>query len=364
MISRIAVEGFRSIRSLVLDLAPLTVITGGNGVGKTNVYRALGLLADCGSSRMIGSLARMGGLSAVRHAGERRQRDPVALKLGFAGDELGYAIDIGLPTPSDSAFQFDPEIKQEHVFVGDSPRPTATLLRRQGRSVMADGAHLQQNLSLWHSVLEEQAGNDQVPEAAGVRRLLRSWRFYDSLRTDADAPARRPQVATRAFTLDADGGNLAAVLQSTIENGGDAEMALRAISDAFRGSRLVTVGDAQSFTVALHQPSMLRPLTAAELSEGTLQFLLLTAALTSVEKPGLLVLNEPERSLHTSLMPALAALIKHASAETQIVVVTHHPVLVEELGAATVELCKSSGATQVLGREGALDQPVWAWPKR
>lgn len=364
MISRIAIDGFRSIRNLVLDLDRLTVVTGANGTGKSNLYRALGLLADCGASRMIPSLAGMGGLQGVRFAGETYGREPVALRMGFGSDELGYAIDIGIPTPSESAFRFDPEIKQEHVFAGDGPRHASTLLERHGRAVKIDGHVTRKNLPLWRSVLDEHAGSETAPEAGSVRRVLQSWRFHDAFRTDIDAPARRRQVATRSFSLDDDGANLAAVLRTTIENGADEDIAREAIARAFDGATLVDVGDAESFTVGLLQPGVRRVLTAAELSDGTLQFLLLTAALTCVEKPGLLVLNEPERSLHATLMPALAALIHHASAETQIIVVTHHPDLVGALDATTVELTKREGITAVAGREGALDQPVWAWPKR
>ncbi len=42
--------------------------------------------------------------------GGPRQK-PVRLRLGFASDEFGYGIDLGLPTPSSSAFALDPEIK-------------------------------------------------------------------------------------------------------------------------------------------------------------------------------------------------------------------------------------------------------------
>ncbi|MGO1496063.1 AAA family ATPase [Agrococcus casei] len=364
MMQTLAVEGYRSISSLVLGLERLTVVTGANGTGKSNLYRSLQLLADCGQGRMISSLARSGGLGSVRFAGEGPQPSPVSLRLGFASDSIGYAIDIGLPQVGDSMFRHDPEIKQEHIFAGDVLRPATTLLERRRGLVKADGVRLQQNMPAWQSVLDEQAGNESVPEAGAVRRELRSWRFHDAFRTDANAPARRPQVATRSFRLDDDGANLAAVLQTTIENGGEAEIALAAVHHAFKGSTLEIQGDASGLVAGLRQSGLARVMTAGELSDGTLQFLLLVAALTSVESPGLLVLNEPERSLHSSLMPALARLITQTSERTQTIVVTHHADLTRLLGGASVELRKSVARTTVAGREGRLDQPVWAWPKR
>ena len=364
MIRTIAIEGYRSVKSLVLHLDELTVVTGANGTGKSNLYRALQLLADCGQGRMIGSLARSGGLDSVRFAGRPPAAPPVSLRLGYAGDALGYAIDIGFPQAGETRFARDPEIKQEHIFAGHVLRPASTLLERRNGLAKADGAAIQQDLQAWQSVLDEQAGNEAVPEAGAVRRELRSWRFHDSFRTDANSPARRPQIATRSFRLDDSGANLAAVLQTTIENGGESEVALAAIERAFHGSSLEILGDASGLMVGLRQPHMNRVLTAAELSDGTLQFLLLVAALTSVESPGLLVLNEPERSLHSSLMSALAQLIADTSDRTQTVVVTHHGDLARHLGGASVELVKHEGQTTVAGREGMLDQPAWAWPQR
>ena len=57
MICTIAIQGYRSLRQLVLPLGQLTVITGANGSGKSSVYRSLRLLADAAQNAVIADWA-------------------------------------------------------------------------------------------------------------------------------------------------------------------------------------------------------------------------------------------------------------------------------------------------------------------
>src|SRR5690349_8920990 len=137
MITALAIAGYRSLRDLRLPLAQLNVVTGANGSGKSSLYRALGLLADISQGRVLQSLAAEGGLSSTLWAGPEsfsramkageapvqgtRRKNPVSLRLGFAGPDYGYAIDLGLPIPSDrSAFSRDPQMKTESVWSGET----------------------------------------------------------------------------------------------------------------------------------------------------------------------------------------------------------------------------------------------------
>lgn len=146
MLNTIAIRSYRSLREVVLPLAGLTVVTGANGTGKSSLYRALRLLADCGRGEVIGSLAREGGLESVLWAGPEQlggalrtgkvegtiRTGPVSLELGFASDDFGYLVDLGLPQMAghNSLFALDPEIKREAVFVGRVMRTGSTLVRR------------------------------------------------------------------------------------------------------------------------------------------------------------------------------------------------------------------------------------------
>lgn len=77
-----------------------------------------------------------------------------------------------------------------------------------------------------------------------------------------------------------------------------------------------------------------------------------------------MILNEPESSLHPSLLDALARLLGKATRSCQIIVVSHSERLVRALHAesrATEFLLeKDFGETVVRGH----DSPRWVWPTR
>jgi predicted ATPase len=141
MLNSLAIGHYRSLLNLTLAPGQLTVITGANGSGKSNLYRGLRLLAETAQGGVINALAREGGLQSTLWAGPEKisgrmrrgevdieggpRKDAVRLRLGFSTEEFGYAIALGLPTPSRSAFALDPEIKRECIWAGPYYRPAS-----------------------------------------------------------------------------------------------------------------------------------------------------------------------------------------------------------------------------------------------
>jgi len=381
-ITRLCVAGYRSLRDVRLELGALTVVTGANGSGKSSLYRALKLLADVAQGRVIQSLAVEGGLSSVLWAGPEafsramkrgeqpvqgtRRKDVVGLKLGFSSDDYGYAIDLGLPIEGGN-FGRDPQIKAESLWTGPVLQRANGFAERRGPSVTLrdrNGERRQAytRLQAFDSMLTHCANPEDGAELLLLRERLRDWRFYDHFRTDGEAPARRRQVGTRTPVLASDGADLAAAIATIQEIGIEGELEA-AIGDAFPGASIdVAVTDGY-FEVEMRQKGLLRPLRTAELSDGTLRYLLLVAALLSPRPPSLMILNEPETSLHPDLLPALARLIVKASERAQLVVVSHAVSLVDALraaGARRILLAKELGETVMPDQE----RPMWNWPVR
>jgi predicted ATPase len=390
VIRTVAIQGYRSLRELVLPLEQLTVITGANGSGKSSVYRSLRLLADVAQNAVVASLAREGGLPSTFWAGPEKIARSVrqgvhavegtakyqvaSLKLGFGGDTYGYSIDLGYPPPPPPATMFglDPRVKRECIWHGPVYRKAGALVDRRNNFVWLattrdeEPVMLTQHLADTDSMLASVADPERAPEMLAVREAVRGWRFYDQFRTDADSPARGSHIGTWTPVLHHDGSNLAAALQTILEIRSDEALAT-ALQDAFPGSRMYVKNREGHFELQLQQHGLLRPLSAAELSDGTLRYVLWIAALLTPRPPELMVLNEPETSLHPDLLPALARLVLEAAKQTQIIVVSHAQTLIEPLAAAAssrrLNLLKDFGETTIEGTT-LLNKPKWEWPSR
>ena len=355
----LSVSGYRSLADVRrLRLHPLNVIVGPNGVGKSNLYRCLYLLHRAGDGRLARTLLDEGGMPSVAWRG-RRRRGPVRVRIAVELDDLAYELSFGLPAPSVSMFALDPCVKEEHLWLIAGGK-RIRLLDRANTTATARDADGQRRtfpaaLDPAESVLSELRDPGQFPELARLRQELLGWRFYHGFRTDPASPLRRPQPAVRTTALAHDGSDVAAALQ-TIREIGDAPALGRAVADAFPGAALVPGGDATGLSVGLQTPGFHDPFAQHELSDGTLHYLCLLAALLTPRPPPLMAFNEPEGSIHPDLLPAVARLVVAASARSQVWITTHSDRLADLLAtdgeANVIRLVKRAGETRVLGHPG------------
>lgn len=372
-LTEIEIVGFRSIRKIRFPLRRLTVLVGANGVGKTNLYRSLELLHAAAKGTLAEEIAREGGLGSIHFAGELKRNEKPRLSLsatldGIVDDdaslgydaELGfsysYANEVGFRTPSAAAFSTEAQVKKESLILKQGKRDVM-LMEREGPAIWArDGegrrVAVETELLASETALANLRGG--YPEIDAVRHAMSSWRFYHGFRTDPDSPLRRPSLAITAPTLNSSGDNLAAVF-ATIRHIREESVDLdEAIEHAFPGARLWVPSPEQNATFSMSFPDLpKRVFGANELSDGTLQYLALMGALLGYRLPPFVALNEPEASLHPSLLPALGRMIGRAAERTQIWVVTHSPELAraiaDETGVQPRTVIRKDGGTWLDG---------------
>jgi predicted ATPase len=339
MVREIHAAGYRSLRAMRFPVDRLTVFVGANGVGKTNLYRALQLIQASAAGILSQELAAEGGMDSALWAGAWSKTAPVRVTLGagfsqHAGGERSYEYEIavGLRHPTAAGFPFEPQIKEETLTFHHGRR-ARKLLERRGPHVAARNGD-DEKVDIDTELLASETALGSLQDPAGypdlhlIRRTMLDWRFYHETRTDSASALRRPCLAVTSPTLASDSSNLAAVFATLVHIREDIEDLERAIEDAFPGARLVVPQPERYASFGMTFPEYpQRIFEANELSDGTLRYLALVGALLAYRLPAFIALNEPETSLHPDLLEPLARLIARAAERAQIWLVTHSQAL-------------------------------------
>jgi predicted ATPase len=366
-LTAVTIRGYRSVRNLFLPVEACSVFVGANGVGKTNLYKALGLLRAAADGTITRAIAEEGGIESVLWAGKRRRGDPVRLILKAHFDEMDYGVEVGLPhsyeveiglrRPTEAAFDIEPLIKQERLVVRHGRRDVVMMERKGAFVALRNEAGSREThrdaLLPSETALAAFRDGARYPELEAVRREMLDWRLYHDFRTDAGSPIRQPCHAITTPTLSADGRDLAAVLATLFVIREDTVDLAAAVDDAFPGARLAAFDGGSFCRFEMQFPDMPRPLAMQELSDGTLKYLCLLGALMGYRLPSLIALNEPEASLHPALLPPLARLIARSAGKARLWIVTHSEALAEamteEIGKPARRVIKEAGATAIEG---------------
>ncbi|GKQ51884.1 AAA family ATPase [Bradyrhizobium sp. Ce-3] len=353
----ISISNYRSIRRLFMSIQPLSVFVGENGVGKSNLYKSLSLLRDAATGRITRTISDEGGLNSVFWSGDRRRGSDALLRLAVRFDHVRYSIELGFPSPVSAAFPGEPMIKSEKIEATHGKR-TVVMMERTNSLVSVrgeNGAWSQHKDAVLPSetALAGLSDGKGSPEIDLIRNAMLSWRFYHDFRTDPASPIRKPCLAITTPSMSADGHDLAAVLATLFTIRQDAGDLQDAIEDAFPGAELRAWEKNGLCEFQLQQADMPRPFRAHELSDGTLKYLCLLAVFMGYRLPPFIALNEPETSLHPSLLAPLARLIVKASSRADIWIVTHSEHLMEALrneGSVPLRrVIKAKGATTIEG---------------
>ena len=350
--------------SVPLDLLGLNVLIGPNGSGKSNLIEAIELLAA--TPRDLAATIRDGGGPGEwlwKGEGGGRAEVNAVLKGAPTRRPLRYriqfdAVQSRVEVTDEAIEEIKPVLGRDDVYF--------YYRFQQGNPVInvADGPrHLQrENLRPDQSVLAQRKDPDLYPEVTWVGERLGAFHTFREWSFGRYVALRQPQPADLPEDrLLADSRNLALVLnQIEHDRGGER---LNDLMQRFypRFERLSTRISGGTVQFYLHEQGFRAPIPATRLSDGTIRFIALAAALLAREPPPLLCIEEPELGLHPDALPLLGELLVEASARTQLIVTTHSDALVSALTdhVNKVVACERLGGSTVLRRLDPNQLAAW-----
>jgi len=311
MINKIKIKGYKSIRELDLELRPINVFIGSNGVGKSNFISFFKLINIIYEQRLE-NYSLIQGANNLLHFGRRATPQ---LKAYIEFDEK-------------NAYQFSLQsTNDDKLFIVEEYTGFNTLkdYSRGGWKWNTIGTNIKE------SIIKEY--NSGIP--AWVNLYLKSFKIYHFHDTSSNAPLRASCQINDNIYLKENGSNLPAFLyflkirdSKSFEK---IERTIRSIAPFFERfnlepDRLNTSNITLEWIEKNHPDNYFN---ATHFSDGTIRFIALATLLLQPNLPKTIIIDEPELGLHPVAINKLAGLIRKASGTSQIIISTQSINLVD-----------------------------------
>jgi predicted ATPase len=346
MLRRVYVRNYKSIAEAEVTLERFTVFIGPNGSGKSNFVDALRFVRDAIVSGLDTAISHRRGIRAIRRWSPRRPVD-VTIKLEFLfpdGTQTIYGFELG----SEKGGEY--RIKAEFCQTIQSNGTEDGFEVREG------------NIVRFPKALELPT----PPEPQPVRFLLfpflgtavaqQAWNFLRSIgfyhplpnaiRTSAYMPVIVPPP------LLEHGENLPFVLRTLQQHHPDT---FQQISEYLRllvpGLKSLAPSKSGDMLEVKHgdENETFAELEFWQESDGTLRLLALLTAMYQQPPLYMLVIEEPELTVHPEALAVLVDLLIERSAYQQVIITTHSPDLLNCLPAETLRIVELEGGTTKIG---------------
>jgi predicted ATPase len=322
-IRQIQIRNYKSIDRAVVDLEPFTVLVGSNGAGKSNFIDALAFVQEC--------LA-----TSIEAAGERRGliHTPGSSTFG-----IRLLFDVSLEVTAEYSFEILAGIRTLSVV-----RERCTLRMPPDRKIgfeVAQGRFVQEIPGVRPKLSPDRLAlfaASALDEYRPVYDFLTSMRFYSI----EPAQLRKWQKLDSGEVLKVDGSNAASVLsnlQQLAEQSGDdrCNHFSRLIARIVPGIQSVGMIDstAREGLITFLQDTGddgQMAFTALEMSDGTLRVLGLLLALYQPHPPSVLLIEEPEATIHPAAVELVTQILLDAAQERQVIITTHSPDILDFKG--------------------------------
>ncbi len=306
----IEIEGYKSIKELKLELKPINILIGSNGVGKSNFISFFKLLNAIFNQRLQRYILEENA-DDILYFG-RKKTEKLFGKLIFGNGEHNNAYHFTLAQTKDGGLFIEKESSGYKVSKDDN---------NKGYNYSIDV--LESNFS--------QSDNYRNRYLRGYLSSVQVFHFHD---TTSTSYLRKECDINDNVYLKQDGRNLPAFLhllkKKHLKNFIRIEQAIQSIAPYIE--KLIV------------EPSLLNPteiqlrwvekndidsnFSAYQLSDGTLRFIALATLLLQPNPPKTIIIDEPELGLHPFAINKLAGMIQVASSKSQIIIATQSPGLI------------------------------------
>lgn len=351
MLQHLRVQGFKSLRDVHVDLAPLVVVFGPNAAGKSNLLEALVLLSRLVRERTLAeafeegirgypteafSFGAGGAEELMTSAGASLR---IEARLA-AQDEmpLEYLVQVGVKPRTGELFLEDERLQPLTVngrpngnpVVGMSEDGKRLRIRRRGKQ-----SHpFEEDPGLHHTLVSnlQYSGKEHYPAFDTLRREVGTWR---AVYLDPREAMRRAEPPREVSDIGDRGQWLVSFLHRLRED----PRYHQAFAAILRATRQVipSIEDVSTELVASRGEIDLKVrqdgiwMSARVVSEGTLRVLALCAMAANPFSRGLLAFEEPENGVHPRRIEVVTQILASASKRRQVIVTTHSPLVVGEV---------------------------------
>ncbi len=312
----ISVKGFKSIASVKVELMPINVIIGPNGSGKSNFIGVFSFLNEIREGHLNDYVRKAGGAEQLLHFGSKVTGE-IRILVSFCQEVNQYELTLK-PTADDSLYP-----AEEWAYFWDK--------------ACYPGGPYHESLSSRENGREAGISDPSLKGTANwVQNRLGKWRLYHVHDTSTTSPLRKTAKLNDNRFLRPDGSNLPAFLYLLQQKHPTAYSLIRRtvqrVAPFFDDFQLNPDPlNEEAIRLAWKHKNSDQYFGVYSLSDGTLRFIALATLFLQPDtfRPSVILVDEPELGLHPYAITMLASLVKQASRETQVILSTQSPLLLD-----------------------------------